>query len=65
MIVASNTALAITIAAHTKAAIKLTNTSLRLLLRESSSRKSSDFTDAMYDLLHPECLVLDLEFVMH
>jgi hypothetical protein len=59
MIVASNIALAITIAAHTKAAIKLTYTRVRLLRRDSSSRRSSDFTDAMYGLLHRECHVLD------
>jgi len=59
MIDASNNALAITIAAHTKAAKKLTYTRVRLLRRESSSRRSSDFTDAMYGLLHRECHALD------
>ena len=58
MIVASKRALAITIAAQTKAATKLTYTRVRLLRRESSSRRSSDFTDAMYGLLHRECHVL-------
>jgi hypothetical protein len=57
MIVASNIALAITIAAHTKAAKKLTYTRVRLLLRDSNSRRSSDFTDAACGLLHRECRV--------
>ena len=62
IIAPSNSALPITIEAEIKAAPMAAKKILRLLPRESSSRKSLDFTDAGYVFLNPMHHVLDVEF---